>query len=88
MDEIWIYGKSNFERDKSTGDFKMNQIFFGYIDAVTKTHSSGKTSGCAISITGSDQLKLLDLSYVTMNPSMTPGCFWFKRIRFEIFSTG
>ena len=73
MDEIWVYGKSNFERDSATGDFKMNQIFFGYIDAVTKTHSSGKTAGCTISITGSDQLKLLDLSYVTMNPSMTPG---------------
>ena len=73
MDEVWIFGKSNFERDPETGDFKMNQIFFGYIDTVTKQHSSGKTSGCTISITATDQLKILDLSYVTMNPSMTPG---------------
>ena len=75
MDEVWIYGKSNFERDSkySNSDFKMNQIFFGYIDNVTKTYLSGKSAGCTISITATDQLKLLDLSYVTMNPSMTPG---------------
>jgi len=72
MDEVWIYGKSNFERDAS-GDFKMNQIFFGYIDTVTKSHQAGKTAGCTIEISATDQLKLLDLSYMTTNPSMTPG---------------
>ena len=72
MDEVWVYGKSNFERD-SSGDFKMNQIFFGYIDTVSKSYQSGKTNGCTISITATDQLKILDLSYLTMNPSMTPG---------------
>ena len=73
MDEVWIFGKSNFERDQETGDFKMNQIFFGYIDTVTKNHSSGKTAGCTITIAATDQLKLLDVSYVSMNPTMTPG---------------
>jgi len=73
MDEVWIFGKSNFERDQNSGDFKMNQIFFGYIDSVTKNHSAGKTAGCTISVSATDQLKILDLSYVTMNPSMTPG---------------
>lgn len=72
MDEVWVFGKSNFERDE-TGDFAMKQIFFGYIDTITKQHSAGKTAGCTVTISASDQLKLLDLSYVTMNPSMTPG---------------
>ena len=73
MDEVWVFGKSNFERDPNTGDFKMNQIFFGYIDDVKKSYSSGKTAGTTINITATDQLKMLDLSYVTMNPTMTPG---------------
>ena len=73
MDEVWVFGKSNFERDPNTGDFKMNQIFFGYIDDVKKNYSSGKTAGTTINISATDQLKMLDLSYVTLNPTMTPG---------------
>ena len=72
MDEVWVFGKSNFERDVSK-DFKMNQIFFGYIDTVQKTHTSGKSNGCTIKISATDQLKMLDLSYVTQNPSMMMG---------------
>lgn len=70
-DEVWIFGKSNFERD-SSGDFKMNQIFFGYLDAVNDSFSAGK-GGLMMSLSASDQLKVLDLSYVTQNPSATIG---------------
>jgi len=73
MDEVWVFGKSNFERDESTGDFKMKQIFFGYISEVKKTHASGATNGLTISITAKDQLKLLDLSYVSTQPTMIAG---------------
>ncbi len=72
MDEVWVFGKSNFERD-SSGEFKMNQIFFGYINDVKKTHASGGTNGCVISISAKDQLKLLELSYVSTQPSMIAG---------------
>ena len=72
MDEVWVFGKSNFERDES-GEFKMNQIFFGYINDVKKTHASGGTNGCVISISAKDQLKLLELSYVSTQPSMIAG---------------
>ena len=71
MDEVWVFGKSNFERSHS-GDFKMIQIYFGYIDSVNKSYGSGR-SGFTMSIQASDQLKMLDLSYVTYNPTMTPG---------------
>ena len=72
MDEVWVFGKSNFERNKN-GEFKMNQIFFGYINDVKKTHSSGSSNGCVVSITAKDQLKLLELSYVSTQPSMIAG---------------
>lgn len=72
MDEVWVFGKSNFERGKG-GDFKMNQIFFGYIDTVAKSYTSGGGNGCMISVTASDQLKILGLSYVTQNPSIAMG---------------
>ena len=72
MDEVWVFGKSNFERDES-GDFKMNQIFFGYIDTVTHSTTAGKSPTPTITLAATDQLKLLGLSYVTQNPSMTMG---------------
>ena len=72
MDEVWVFGKSNFERG-ADGDFKMNQIFFGYIDSVQWSYTSGKTNGCMISIQASDQLKILSLSYVTQTPSLAMG---------------
>jgi len=73
MDEVWVFGKSNFERDEQTNDFKMNQIFFGYINSVKKTHTSGANAGCQIMITAQDQLKMLELSYVSTNPTMIAG---------------
>ena len=72
MDEVWVFGKSNFERGDDR-DFKMNQIFFGYIDTITKSYTAGSGNGCMITVAASDQLKILGLSYVTQNPSIAMG---------------
>ena len=55
-----------------TGQYKFNQIFFGYIDSVQKTYQAGK-GGLLINIQASDHLKLLDISKVTNYPTLTPG---------------
>jgi len=73
MDEVWVFGKSNFERGGNKQDFKMNQIFFGYIDSVQKSYTAGKTNGCMITVQASDQLKILGLSFVTQTPSIAMG---------------
>ena len=69
MDEIYLFGKNlnllsgGNVPNNITPAFEM--LFFGYIDSVIKSYQAG-TGGLTISITASDQLKLLNLSYISV----------------------
>jgi LysM repeat protein len=54
------------------GAFKMNQIFFGYIDSVEKTYQSDK-GGLLMRITATDHLKLLEISRIVNSANMMQG---------------
>ena len=66
MDEIYVYGKSR--REKEGDKYKVYQIFFGYINEVTKSFSAGSMP--TISISAVDHLKLLQISYVANTPAL------------------
>ncbi len=75
MDELIVFGKSRTKRtNNKKNEFKMQTIFFGYIDSVQKTYSAGK-GGLQINISASDHLKLLELGKVINSPSLIPGKF-------------
>lgn len=68
MDEIYIFGKSHKLKD-SNGKYKTMQLFFGYINSIDKSNSFTDSSTPTITITASDQLKLLQVSLVTTTPA-------------------
>ena len=52
--------------------FKMEQIFFGYIEQVNKTYDASR--GCVISVTAKDHMKLLEQTRTCTNiGNLTPG---------------
>lgn len=56
----------------NTSMFKMEQIFFGYIEQINKTYDASR--GCVISITAKDHLKLLEQARTSTNfGSVSPG---------------
>lgn len=71
MDEIYVYGKSRRIKNEN-GEYVFCPLFVGFIDTITKQYSAGD-QGLSISITASDNLKLLSLSYVTNFPAATLG---------------
>lgn len=71
MDEIYIFGKSRTEKN-SDGSYKMNQIFFGYLDSVEKTYQADK-GGLLIRVTATDHLKLLEISRIVNSANMLQG---------------
>ena len=65
-------GMLNGYKHNNQGMFKMEQIFFGYIEQVSKTYDASR--GCVISVTAKDHLKLLELSRTNTNVGcLNPG---------------
>jgi len=73
MDEIYIFGKTRNKlyKDKN-GMYPFKPIFFGYIDKIMKTYTAG-TQGLLMTISASDQLKILQYSRISNSPTKMPG---------------
>lgn len=69
MDEIMVFSKSKSEKAEN-GQYKFKKIFFGYIDTI---RSDFDQQGNIISISATDQLKLLRYSYTNKSASFMPG---------------
>lgn len=73
MDEVIVFSKSRYVKNNQ-GQYRFNKVFVGYIDTVVKTCNAG-ASAPSISVSCTDQTKLLNQSYVNYSPSYMPGKF-------------
>ena len=66
-----VTGMLNGYKHDSYSMFKMEPLFFGYIESINKTYDASR--GCMITVNAKDHMKLLELSQVVTNAGSLPG---------------